>query len=327
MAVKIGSARSSYGNTTRGDQNGGKEVSTESWYLHSKGWRVFRAKDPAEREKLGKAMEMACANNKIGYSQPDRLALFNQVKTKGYDPSKATEATNCDCSSLVRVCCYYAGIQPNNFITSSEPTELLKTGRFTELTASKYTTKSDYLCRGDILVTKTKGHTVIVITSGSKCEDTVSETVTEKAFKIGERELRNGTEGQDVKDLQTLLIGLGYSCGSWGADGEFGDGTEMAVRNFQRDKGLAVTGIVEYYTFLKLFLPDEEEFNPTATSVSVVSGNCYVRTQPNTSGEKLGVAYKGTSFVYAKETSPDGWLKIVFKNSTGWVSGKYCVLQ
>ena len=38
MAVKIGSARSSYGNTAPGDQNGGSEVSVENWYLHSKGW-------------------------------------------------------------------------------------------------------------------------------------------------------------------------------------------------------------------------------------------------------------------------------------------------
>lgn len=37
MAVKIGSARSSFGNTAPGDQAGGKEVSTQAWYLHSKG--------------------------------------------------------------------------------------------------------------------------------------------------------------------------------------------------------------------------------------------------------------------------------------------------
>ena len=34
MAVRIGSARSYYGNTTPGDQNGGKEVSTENYYVH-----------------------------------------------------------------------------------------------------------------------------------------------------------------------------------------------------------------------------------------------------------------------------------------------------
>ena len=56
MAVKIGSARSSYGNTAPGDQNNGKEVSTENWYLHSRGWIVLRAIDPAQRERIALAM-------------------------------------------------------------------------------------------------------------------------------------------------------------------------------------------------------------------------------------------------------------------------------
>ena len=52
-------------------------------------------------------------------------------------------------------------------------------------------------------------------------------------YKLGDRLLKNYTEGPDVKELQQALIGLGYSCGSYGADGEFGDATEMAVRSFQ----------------------------------------------------------------------------------------------
>ena len=34
--VYVASARSSYGNTTPGDQNGGREVSREKYYVHSK---------------------------------------------------------------------------------------------------------------------------------------------------------------------------------------------------------------------------------------------------------------------------------------------------
>lgn len=157
MAVKIGSARSSFGNTTPGDQNGGKEVSTQDWYKHSKGWVVIRAKDPVVREKLAVAMEKACANDDIGYSQPTRLTLYNNIKDKGFDPSKTTKAVNTDCSALVRVCCKYAGVEVDNFITSNETSMLIATGKFEKLTDSKYTTKSDYLCRGDILNTKTKG--------------------------------------------------------------------------------------------------------------------------------------------------------------------------
>lgn len=325
MAVTIGSARSSYGNTTRGDQHSGQEVSTQNWYLHSKGWRVFRAKDPEKRKLLAQAMKAACANNKIGYSQPDRLALFNQVKTKGYDPAKATEPTNCDCSSLVRVCCYYAGIEPANFTTPYEPSKLMATGAFVEMTDSKYTTQSAYLCAGDILVTKTQGHTVIVLTDGSKAaQDKTSEPTT---YRLGERVLSNGCEGADVKELQSLLIQFGFTCGKWGADGDFGDATEMAVKAFQSAQGLEVDGIVGQKTIEKIESILKDEADTTGSSVGIDGGNCYIRKEPNTKGEILGVAYNGTSYIYANETSESGWFKIVNNGKTGWVSGKYAFLK
>lgn len=170
MAVMIGSARSSFGNTSPGDQAGGKEVSTQAWYLHSKGWYVYRAKDPEQREKIAKAMEMACANNDIGYSQPTRNMLWNDVKDKGFDPSKTSKKVNTDCSALVRVCCAYAGIMLGDFITSNEGAALVKSGKFDKLTTDKYCKQADYLMRGDILCTRTKGHTVVVLTDGRKAE-------------------------------------------------------------------------------------------------------------------------------------------------------------
>lgn len=323
MAVIIGSARSSYGNTTRGDQHGGDEVSTQSWYKHSKGWRCFRAKDPAKRAKLAYAMKAACEEKKglIGYSQGDRLALYNQLKNKGFDPANVTEPTNCDCSSLVRVCCYYAGIKPSNFITSNEPSALLATGEFVEMKDSKYTTKSDYLCAGDILVTASKGHTVIVITSGVKCDAQVIETSI--VYHLGDRELENGCDGDDVKELQRLLIGYGYSCGDYGIDGEFGDCTEEAVIRFQRDHNLAADGIAGKDTIKALLTKDMTEDADTGTSVKIRGGNCYVRSKPNTNGSKLGTAHKGTSYIYGGQTSVDGWLMILYNGKEGWVSGKY----
>lgn len=170
MAVMVGSARSSFGNTSPGDQAGGKEVSTQAWYLHSKGWYVYRAKDPAAREKIAEAMEKACANDAIGYSQPTRNSLYNDIKGKGFDPSKTSKKVNTDCSALVRVCCAYAGIKLDDFVTSSEGTRLLASGKFDRLTDDKYCKKPDYLMRGDILCTRTKGHTVVVLTDGRKAE-------------------------------------------------------------------------------------------------------------------------------------------------------------
>ena len=56
--------------------------------------------------------------------------------------------------------------------------------------------------------------------------------------------LRSGAEGADVIGLQLLLIGRGYDCGPWGADGDFGPVTYGAVTLFQRAHGLEVDGIV-----------------------------------------------------------------------------------
>lgn len=66
------------------------------------------------------------------------------------------------------------------------------------------------------------------------------------------RTLRKGDEGDDVKALQILLIGYGYSCGGYGVDGDFGRATEDAVRRYQRDNDLAMDGIVGPKTWAKL---------------------------------------------------------------------------
>jgi peptidoglycan hydrolase-like protein with peptidoglycan-binding domain len=64
--------------------------------------------------------------------------------------------------------------------------------------------------------------------------------------------LQKGSKGDSVKALQTLLIGYGYSCGKWGADGDFGAGTDGAVKAYQKAKGLEVDGIVGTNTWKKL---------------------------------------------------------------------------
>ena len=240
MAVRIGSARSSYGNTAPGDQNGGKEVSTENYYVHSKGWYVLRAKDAVARERIAVAMERACANNDIGYDQSTRNTLYNNVKPYGFDPSKTTKKVNTDCSALVRVCVNYAGIEVGNFITSTEVPMLMATGAFDKFTDDAHCKSSDHLLRGDILDTRTKGHTVVVLSNGAKAH----EEVVSVAYKLGDRILKNGMSGADVRELQEMLISLDYECGIWGADGEFGDATQIAVERFQTAHGCAVNSTV-----------------------------------------------------------------------------------
>lgn len=162
MSVIIGSARSDergrYSNGTAGDQRQTVaddykgEVSMQSFYIHSKGWIVLRPKAADVAMKIAANMITACNNKNLGYDQAGRLGVIQY----GINSNIPTE---CDCSSLVRACVKEAtGKDPGNFTTINEAQTLLNTGLFLKL---------DYingmvLYTGDVLVTKTKGHTVIV---------------------------------------------------------------------------------------------------------------------------------------------------------------------
>ena len=119
-------------------------------------------------------MVAACNNNNIGYDQDTRNTLFNAAKPFNFDVSKVSKRVNTDCSALVRVCCNFAGIPVGDFTTSNLVSVLTKTGFFEKHTNEKYTRSGDYLKRGDILCTKTKGHVVVVIRDGSKVEKTTT---------------------------------------------------------------------------------------------------------------------------------------------------------
>ena len=338
MAVLIGSARSDEnGKITggkAGDQNGGKEVSTQNWYKHSKGWRVLRCTIIEARPLIAEAMKMACNNNQIGYDQSERLALHNNIKPFNFDPSKTTKAVETDCSSLVRDCVLYAlrklgsNIDISNFITSNEAFVLLDTGLFEELKGEKYTEDDDFLLAGDLLVTQRKGHTAICITGGSKGGNVASSAPNH----LGSRVLRNGNRGDDVKELQSMLIQLDYDLGKWGADGDFGDATEMAVRKFQKEHGCEVDGKVGPETLAAINAVfnakgDEGETVPDARMVRITGGQCYIRSAPNTDSKILGVAKEGDVYKYQGQTSINGWPLIEYENQNAWVSGKYARLE
>ena len=70
--------------------------------------------------------------------------------------------------------------------------------------------------------------------------------------EVGITTLKKGSEGKTVKALQILLIGYGYSCGSYGADGDFGSATQKAVIAYQKTNGLEADGIVGPMTWAKL---------------------------------------------------------------------------
>ncbi len=197
IAIKIGSARIDENGKLSGGKAGdqtGKEVSTQNFYMHSKGWYLYRAKDAVIAERLATAMLDACNNDNIGYDQSERATVILQLKRYGSLKDIATK-TEADCSSLVRACCIEAGFDPGNFNTASEGTALDKTRMFE---GRKSVTSTTELFDGDIIVTKTKGHTAIVVNgnprkASSSTEQDKQSTVSGQ-FKLG----RNYTLQSDM---------------------------------------------------------------------------------------------------------------------------------
>lgn len=243
MAVRIGHAskdeRSKGTGGVAGDQNG-KEVKIGNWYNGGWGY-VARAKDADVAERIAAAAEAGCNNPAIGYDQSGRNTLTEQAKTVDYDLSKIATPCETDCSAFVSVCVraalgrdFYSGNAPT---TRTLKNVLKGTGTFDILTDSKYLTGYGHLKRGDILC-NAGSHTVMVLDDGGG-EETPVKPVT---YSVTLPLLRKGSTGDSVRALQILLIGLGYNCGKWGADGDFGSATENAVECFQEDKGLEADG-------------------------------------------------------------------------------------
>ena len=173
MTVYIGNAvGDEHGKASGGDPGNqtGNELKIQPWYLNKKGWRVFRAKDAETAKRIADDMRMACNNPDIGYDQKQRNTLYTVSAPLDFDAGRVTTPCECDCSSLVRVCLAFAGIKTKDFNSVSGPDRILATGDFFELTDNKYTTQSAYLCTGDILCTKVKGHMAVILNDGPKAD-------------------------------------------------------------------------------------------------------------------------------------------------------------
>ena len=259
MAVRIGNAsideRGKANGGTAGDQTG-KEVLVKNWYLHKKGWRLIRCGDYEKAEKIACAMEAACGNDLIGYDQYERDTLLKKSKPVGYDPAKVTSACECDCSSLVRVCIAYAygkdavaeWAKGARFSTANMCAILTKSGEFFE--KDPETAKTDkYLRRGDILVTKTQGHTVVVLDDGPEAAYTDSPVIDvtddecpyQSPFVTISR--RKNRKAVGVKWIQWHLNMVMEGEPKLAEDGIYGPLTERAVKDFQKSAGIKVDGI------------------------------------------------------------------------------------
>ncbi len=194
------------------------EVSMQNFYVSSKGWYILRAKNPAVASSIALSMTIACNNPNIGYNQARRLDIIKAG-------IHATSPTSCDCSSLVRQCVRESGIEVGNFTTANEASVLMATGQFDKIAYTKNTT----LYLGDILVTKTKGHTVIVTSGATRSQNAVATPT-----------VKMGSKGDNARLLQHNLNQCGATLEE---DGIFGKLSTAALVRWQYANKLTADGI------------------------------------------------------------------------------------
>lgn len=247
MTVRIGHASIDENGKAAGGKAGdqtGKEVKISNWYNGNWGF-VARAKNPEVSEAIAVSAEDGCNNQNIGYDQSGRNTLMIEARKVNFELGKIANVCECDCSSFASVCVraalgrdYYKGNAPT---TSTLKKVLEGTGAFEILTDKKYLNSEKHLLRGDILNSPGK-HVVVVLDDGSskKVPNAPKPEIVPIYYSVRLPVLNNGSMGDNVRALQILLIGNGYSCGKAGIDGDFGSGTENALMCFQEDNGLEV---------------------------------------------------------------------------------------
>ena len=311
-----------------GDQTG-TEWRLRSWY--NRPWKcVLRWPDEAARMKAAELGIKAAQNDAIGYDQWNRASYWKQLEAAGYDPAKITVPCEADCTAGVTANWKAVGkllgikslgnLETDTYSTNMRP-RFVKAG-FQLLTDSKYLTSPDYLLPGDVLLYDDH-HAAMNITKGKKATGGTTPIPQPTELKLGDRVLRKGDEGADVKELQTKLLALKYELPKYGADGDFGSETEAAVKAFQKAHGLEQDGIVGPNTVEKL----EAVSGNTKEYVEITGGTVNIRTKGNTSGTVLGVVKYGEKLEYrGVNDSESGWYGVIYKGQNAWVSNKYAKL-
>jgi len=148
---------------------------------------------------------------------------------------------------------------------------------------------------------------------------------------VGSNVLREGSTGDAVAELQTMLKSLGYYYGD--ITGSFGDLTRKAVRSFQDKEGLTVDGIAGSATLNKLrSLTGSSSGSGSGSAVTTANSygrltkdNVYLRSSASTSSSAKASLDKGDLCRITSIKTVNGvkWYYITIKDSgytyTGYV--------
>lgn len=308
-----------------GDQNG-SEWGLRYWY--NKPWNcVLRYPDTKVALKIAELGCEAALNDKIGYDQNERYTYWQLLQKAGYHPSKITQPCEADCSAgviaNVKAVGYILNISKFKDIKATYTGDMRSTfnaAGFQVLTEPKYLNGSTYLLPGDILLNDAK-HTATNVSVGTGMLNTTVTVQPGQIADINNGILKIGSTGSEVVTLQTMLITCGYNCGKSGADGDFGNNTLTALRNFQKDAGIGIDGIYGPKTKEALEKKYKEVKAKKASGggkdylVKIAVKSLNIRKGP---GTNYGIAGKITDQgIYTIVKTSGKWGKL--KSGAGWI--------
>lgn len=329
-----------------GDQTG-KEWYLRNWYSYP--WNyILRWKDEELANLFADLAVEAAQNNLIGYDQWQRDTFWQHLKASGYRPSKITVACEADCSSgtiaLIRAVGYLKGIKELQECDATYTGNMMTYFRsvngkkYFDILTGKYLTDPSLAKRGDINL-NVQNHVNITVDNGANSG---------KGNVAGTRGyLSKGDNGSAVKEMQKMLIKVGYSCGTAGADGDFGDGTETALKKFQADTGLAVDGQYGSESKAKLEAMYKEKtassnsaqkaveaaqkFDVSLAGKYKTTADLWMKTGAGKEKDGILVVPKGKTVEscghYNVAANGSKWLHVVYAGKAGYCSEKYLKKQ
>jgi peptidoglycan hydrolase-like protein with peptidoglycan-binding domain len=143
--------------------------------------------------------------------------------------------------------------------------------------------------------------------------------------------LSTGAKNEDVKKLQSLLKEKGYF--NYQVTGYFGTITSLAVKNFQRDQGLKVDGIVGQQTWNLLLKLEAKVKVETKGELTTTSSNSLcriinldkqtssiIRLNPSEEAEEIDLLKGGSEVEIKSVEETNGWIPLA---SGGYISAKH----
>lgn len=145
----------------------------------------------------------------------------------------------------------------------------------------------------------------------------------EAPIKLGDRLLKIGSEGEDVKELQKLLKQLKYDLGKYGTnkdgiDGEFGSKTKEAVKEFEKTINVKADGIADIEVINAIMKSTKASLGQVVVTGALVN----IRAGAGTEHKIIGVAKKGDKFELTGDDT-EHWYGIRHKEQDCYISAKY----